>query len=227
MNKYSSQNWLLLLVLTIIFVLNSKFVFALSININSVINDLRLQLTQDYSKTFYNQNSYLLIKPKMIVIQITKSTSLTNAIETYAPAQINPKKEKYAYYSNLNIGTHYLIDKEGQINELIPSTIKARSTIGYNHTAISISNEAYENQGLNFKQAKSTVDLINYLKTKHPSIEFVIGHHEYNHKRMPHFKLYHNPNETIKPIIQINPGWSFMKKIRLMMDPNYKELNFD
>ena len=200
---------------------------ALDINIQSIINKKRLQLTQDYSKTFFNEDTYLLINPKIIVVQITKSISLKSAMETFSPAEIDPKKEKYSYYSNLNVGTHYLIDKQGNITELVPTTIKVRSTIGYDYTAISISNEAYENQGLNFKQTQATVSLIKYLQTKHPSIKYIIGHHEYNHKRMAHYKLYRNPNDIIKPLIQINPGWAFMKKVRHMLNPNYKEPSFD
>ena len=122
----------------------------------------------------------------------------------------------------MNVGTHYLVSQDGAIIELLPTTIMGRHTIGFNHVSISIENVATSASELTTEQIQANVDLIRYLTHKHPSIRYLIGHHEYMLRTAPHFALYLAKDESYNSTIKIDPGFRFMRLVRSELFRRYQ-----
>ena len=80
---------------------------------------------------------------------------------------------------------HFLVDKNGDIYSLLPTNITGRHAIGLNHVSIGIENVAAKAENLTEAQLQANAALVAYLKNKHASIKFVIGHHEYTKRDLP------------------------------------------
>ena len=64
----------------------------------------------------------------------------------------------------------------------MPSNWMARHVIGLNYSSIGIENvggKGNKKDDLTPEQLKSNIALVAYLKGKYPTIEYLIGHHEY------------------------------------------------
>ena len=82
---------------------------------------------------------------------------------------------------SVNVSTHFMIERDGTINQLMPLNFMARHVIGLNYNAIGIENVGGENSedNLTNEQLKANIELIKELKKKFKTIEYVIGHYEY------------------------------------------------
>ena len=187
-----------------------------------LLNKERLELTKDYAKEHYGTETYHLYQPQMIVIHYTVTDTLSKTLATFKPNIVPLARKKLVPYGDVNVSTHFVIDKDGTIYALLPTTIMARHTIGFNHTAIGIENVARNATTLTIKQLESNIRLIYWLTTRHPSIGYLIGHHEYMQKEKPHFVLYKAKNKAYTPLIKIDPGWSFMQGIRKGLKETYQ-----
>ena len=114
--------------------------------------------------------------------------------------------------SALNVGSHYLIDRDGTIYQLIPDTLLARHVIGLNYCAIGVENIGSEKEPLTEAQIISNAKLVRYLTTKY-KIEYLIGHEEYIQFR--NTSLW---KETDSNYITYknDPGKAFMDGVRLL-----------
>lgn len=88
----------------------------------------------------------------------------------------------------------------------------ARHVIGLNHCAIGIENVGgLEDKPLTKKQLKSNIKLIKYLKKKYATIEYVIGHLEY--QNFEGHELWLEKDETYRTQ-KTDPGVKFLNSIR-------------
>ena len=90
----------------------------------------------------------------------------------------------------MNVSTYYVVDRFGKINCLMPTTLMGRHTTGFNYTSIGIENVALDSSRLTDEQIQANAQLVEFLLHRHPSIEYLIGHHEYMNQTLSHFKYY-------------------------------------
>ena len=216
MNRLSSLFFMMLLYAS------SCFSFDIDIIDYPVLSQRKLDLMRDYAKRHYQMDTYQLWQPKMIVIHYTALPTLRSTIKTFSRDEILPSRERIRMFGKTNVGAHYVIDYNGDIYNLVPTTVMVRHVIGFNHVAISIENVGSGHRILTREQLKANTRLIRYLTFKYPSIEYVIGHIEYMMRNYGHFKYYKQHDKTYEPHTKIDPGFEFMKKLRLSLKEDYQ-----
>ncbi len=145
-----------------------------------LFNPEREQLSIDYLRERHGiVTDSATIEPKMVVVHWTVIPTLDKTFDVFNPATLPNHRPNIASASALNVSAHFLIDRDGTIYQILPTTTFARHTIGLNHTAIGIENIADgESLPLTKQQILANIELINYLGQLH-EIDYVIGHHEY------------------------------------------------
>jgi N-acetylmuramoyl-L-alanine amidase len=161
--------------------------------------------------------------PRLIVVHYTAIPTLAETLATFAPLEIDAGRELVARNGRLNVGIHFVVDRDGAIHALYPETVMARHVIGLNHVAIGIENVGDADLGgpawrapLTPAQLAANVALVRDLVRRHPTIEYVIGHHEYRdveHPAHPAHALYHEAVEGYRTQ-KVDPGRRFMKQLR-------------
>ncbi len=187
----------------------------------STLSSRKLELTKDYCKKNYGFSDYLLDSPKMIVIHHTVIPALAQTIDLFKQDELASNRRFINRFSPLNVGIHYVIDRDGSIYNLLPDTIIARHIIGFNHVSIGIENVAATKDDLTKEQLKSNVELVKALKYIHPTIKFLIGHDEYNKSNLPHYSLFMSLDENYQPYDKPDPGIRFMKDLRHQLLEKY------
>lgn len=178
-------------------------------------SELKLNLLSEYSKKHYGEPNIYLNNPQIIVIHSTETENLEKAVNVFKN-EILTGRADIEFGGEVNVGTHFLIDTNGEIYSNTPIDYMARHTIGFNHTAISVENIGFYDN-LTKEQLYSNVKLIEYLKNKYNSIKYVIGHYEYKDSSLPHFELYKELDENYIRTVKMDPGTNFMKEIREML----------
>jgi len=143
---------------------------------------LRIELTKSYIKNHYGlivQN--IEIEPKIIVIHYTGIDDFDDSIKRFIPSILLSDRKDISNAGVVNVSAHFMVERDGTIHQLMPIDYMARHVIGLNYNSIGIENVGGENhkQNLTIEQLISNIKLINYLKEKFNSIEYVIGHDEY------------------------------------------------
>ena len=151
-------------------------------------NDLRLNLLREYTKKHYGEACIYLNNPQIIVIHSTETENLEIVVNIFKN-DLLIGREDIEFGGEVNVGTHFIIDTNGEIYSNTPLDYIARHTIGFNYTAISVENIGFADN-LTEEQFNSNIKLIKYLKNKYNSIKYIIGHYEYNNNSLPHFNLY-------------------------------------
>ncbi|HTH56631.1 MAG TPA: peptidoglycan recognition family protein [Cyclobacteriaceae bacterium] len=179
----------------------------------SILSKVKLELTKQYCEENYGEQTYRLASPKMIVVHYTVIPTLDKTLNYFKRDSIEGART-ISRFSALNVGIHYVVDRDGKIYNLLPDNIVARHVIGFNHVALGIENVAKDSTDLTDLQLKSNVALIRFLRRKYSTIQYLIGHEEYNNAALPHYKLYRALNEKYAAHDKSDPGPWFMKKIR-------------
>ena len=179
-----------------------------------ILSDKKLDLTVEYNKENYGINSYKLDTPKIIVVHYTAIDDLKATLNLFKQDNIASSRDYIKDFSSLNVGIHYVVDKDGKIFHLMPDTVVARHLIGFNHVSLGIENIAKDSTDLTSAQIESDAKLIEFLAKKYPSVQYMIGHDEYNDTSLPHYKYFKSLNSKYKPYGKIDPGPKFMSKLR-------------
>lgn len=178
----------------------------------------RIALTQQYQLEHYGINSKsIAIEPKMIVLHWTCIASLKTTFRVFNPPTFPKNSPRLKELPGiLNVSSHFVVDKDGTIYQLMPDNWMARHVIGLNHYAIGIENiGGINNQDdLTDAQVKANAFLVCYLKKKYPEINYVIGHNDYlNFKNSPLW-LEKDPNyQTDK----YDPGPTFVNRVKKLI----------
>lgn len=211
--------------LFLIFYINSLG-FAFSCYDSRVINQKpiqfnkeRIALTREYQLTHYGIDSKSIeIEPKMIVLHWTCIPSLDVTFKIFNPPALpksSPRRSEIP--GDLNVSSHFLVDKDGSIYQLMPETWMARHVIGLNHYAIGIENIGGVDgkDDLTKEQVEANAFLVCYLKKKYPSIQYVIGHNDYLQYKNTSLWLEKDPNyQTDKT----DPGPTFLNKVNKLVN---------
>ncbi|KTD34715.1 N-acetylmuramoyl-L-alanine amidase [Legionella moravica] len=174
----------------------------------------RIALTREYQLTHYGIDSQSIeIEPQMIVVHWTCIPSLDVTFRIFDSSKLpsnSPRRSDLP--GDLNVSSHFVVDKDGSIYQLMPETWMARHVIGLNHYAIGIENIGGVDgkDDLTPEQVKANAFLVCYLKKKYPTIHYVIGHNEYlNYKNTPLWLEKDPTYQTDKT----DPGPTFVKRV--------------
>lgn len=178
----------------------------------------RQKLTRQYQLNHYGIDSQSIdIEPKMIVLHWTCIPSLNVTFRVFdSPMLPKNSLRRNELPGDLNVSSHFVVDRDGKIYQLMPEKWMARHVIGLNHYAIGIENIGGIDgkDDLTDAQAKANAFLVCYLKNKYPQITALIGHNEYlNYKKTPLW-LERDPNYVTS---KTDPGLSFVNKVKKLM----------
>ena len=173
----------------------------------------RIALTIAYRKAHQDPDAAdQKITPRAIVIHYTGGQSRKASFAYFDRLRMEAARKLQADAGEVNVSAHFLVDRDGTIYRLVPEDWMARHCIGLNHLAIGIENvgdgDAYP---LTDAQLHADAALVRDLVARHPSIDTLLGHHEYRRMEGHAYWLEHDPKyRNQKP----DPGASFMKRLR-------------
>jgi len=148
--------------------------------------------------------------PRVIVLHWTGGNSLRATWNTFSRASLRGRK-KLRKASSLNVGAHFLVDRDGSIYQLVDERRIMRHCIGLNHVAIGIENVGDGKKwALTKSQQKANEFLVRNLAKRYP-ITHLIGHYEYRRMEShPYFSESDPKYRTVK----IDPGQDFLEAVR-------------
>ncbi|RZJ19828.1 MAG: N-acetylmuramoyl-L-alanine amidase [Acinetobacter sp.] len=176
-----------------------------------IFDATRTQLSLDYLKRRHNlvQKTPTIV-PAMIVLHWTASKTMMGTYNAFNKSILPSSRKAIASASSLNVSSHYLVDRDGSIYQLLPDTTFARHVIGLNYCAIGIENIGSDNYPLTKAQLLTNEKLVRYLAAKY-KIQYLIGHYE--HTLFKNTSLWRETNPYYHSD-KIDPGKTFMKNIR-------------
>ncbi len=179
-----------------------------------IVTPKKLELTKEYCQQHYGLDSYKLENPQMIVIHDTEISTLKASLQAFKADEVLGFRKELVGHGRVNVGIHFVVDQNGDIYSLLPTNIVGRHVIGFNHVALGIENVASDENHLTAQQVEADVKLVEILVKKFPSVQYMIGHYEYMHTELPHFKLFKELEKDYKPTIKSDPGGKFMHDLR-------------
>lgn len=174
----------------------------------------RIELTREYIKNHYGLDSKnIKIIPKIVLVHYTAVETYEKSLARFESETLPNDRPEISKASALNVSTHFMVERDGTIHQLMPLDFMARHVIGLNYSSIGIENVggAGYKQDLTVEQLLANIFIVNYLKKKFPSIEYVVGHHEYRcFEKTPLWLEKDDGYRTEK----FDPGENFMKDLR-------------
>ncbi len=132
--------------------------------------------TAAYAQRHYGIDSWRLVRPKVIVEHYTASESFSSTWNYF-----------YGDTPDVELGelpgvcSHFVIDRDGTIYQLVPLTTMCRHTVGLNYTSIGIEHVGTSDAEIlgNPRQLQASLALTLWLmQTEHVQLRNVIGHSE-------------------------------------------------
>lgn len=144
-----------------------------------------------YAERHYGLDRFRLEGPKVIVEHYTANTSYRATWNTFA-ADV-PDVELHELPGTCS---HFVIDTDGTIHQLVPLTLMCRHTVGLNDTAIGIEHVGTSDGSVmnNTRQLQASLKLTRWLQARYGiATSDVIGHAEslsspYHHERVARLK---------------------------------------
>ena len=87
----------------------------------------------DYAERHYGIHDFRLREPKVIVEHYTVTSSFAPVFDYFSRNEPDPELRELP-----GVCSHYVIDRDGTIYRLVPTSIMCRHTVGLNYTAIGI-----------------------------------------------------------------------------------------
>jgi beta-N-acetylhexosaminidase len=129
-----------------------------------------------YAKRHYGVNDYRLRRPRVIVEHYTVTDSFQPVYDTFAPNV--PDQELHELPG---ICSHFVVDRDGTIYQLVSTKIMCRHTVGLNYIAIGIEHVARSDAQVlgNPRQMAASLRLTRMLQGRYGiTMRNVIGHNE-------------------------------------------------
>lgn len=175
----------------------------------------RIELTKEYIKQHYKLDvKDITIVPKIILIHYTAINDYKESLSRFTSETLpTAKRPDIASAGALNVSTHFMVERDGTIHQLMPINWMARHVIGLNYNSIGIENVGGENdvQNLTVEQLAANIFLVNYLKNKFNTIEYVVGHQEY--RCFEKTKLWLESDKGYRTV-KHDPGDIFLRDLR-------------
>jgi hypothetical protein len=186
---------------------------ALTIHPHPIVSERRLELTRIYSMTHYGLDSAALKDPTMIVVHATEIPTLAATFAAFAPDTIPKERGYLGEHGDVNVGVHFLVDRDGTVYSLLPLDVIGRHAIGFNHLSIGIENVGFSDK-LTKAQLAADAELVEDLAKRIPTLKYLVGHHEYVEKKRAHYRLYRELDAKYAPTTKSDPGPAFMRDLR-------------
>ena len=174
----------------------------------------RITMTREYIKSHYGMDVYNIeITPKIILLHWTADMGLESSFNRLKPQRLLTDRKDIAKASLLNVSSQFLVARDGTIYRLMPENWMARHVIGLNFSSIGVENvggKGNKTDDLTPEQVQANIDLVMYLKAKYPSIEYLVGHHEY--RQMEKTSLWLEKDKGYRTV-KNDPGDTFVKKV--------------
>ncbi len=215
--------------LVIAFAITSHDLFATKNVRDTSINIIQLPINYSKERTAlsieYLKNrhgitqSTPIINPIMVILHFTDGGTIKSIQNYFNSPTIEDSRQINKRVSALNVGSQFLIDRDGKIYQLMPDNYLARHAIGLNYCAIGVENIGSDKNPLTEEQVIANAGLVRHLAKKY-KIEYLIGHSEYTQFRnTPLWKETDSKYITYKS----DPGKKFMEGVRaLTKDLNLK-----
>jgi beta-N-acetylhexosaminidase len=175
----------------------------------------RVAMTKAYIQSHYGMNvENIKITPKIIILHWTAEMDFDKSFKRLQPEILLSDRKDIMKASALNVSAQFMVARDGTIYRLMPENWMARHVIGLNYSSIGIENiggKDNKTEDLTPAQRQANIDLIFYLKAKYPTIEYVIGHHEY--QQMERTSLWLEKDRGYRTV-KSDPGEKFMSQIR-------------
>jgi N-acetylmuramoyl-L-alanine amidase len=129
-----------------------------------------------YSQRHYGLDSYKLSNPHVIVEHYTVTPSFSATYDTFAPDVPDVELHELP-----NVCSHFVIDTDGAIYQLVSLALMCRHTVGLNYTAIGIEHVGNSDHAVlgNPRVLRSSLALTNWLRCRYGiRVKDVIGHNE-------------------------------------------------
>ena len=174
----------------------------------------RKAATLAYIRDHYGiETGSLEIVPRVIVLHWTAISDTEASFRTFDRETLGGRPD-LAAAGDVNVSIHFLVGRDGTIYRLMPETWMARHVIGLNYDAIGVENVGTggpDGDDLTDAQIEANIRLVRYLAAKYPTIEYLIGHHEYRaFEGHPLWRELDAGYRTGK----IDPGERFMTAVR-------------
>ena len=165
------------------------FVSALYIQAQEIIqtpipfSQKRIDLTKEYIKIHYKKDvDNIKIIPKIILVHHTAINSYEDSLSRFTSEALpSRRKDISSVRPSANVSSHFMVERDGTIHQLMPLDFMARHVIGLNYNSIGIENVGGENSEDNLTQAQleANIYLVQYLQKKFKTLKYLVGHYEY------------------------------------------------
>jgi beta-N-acetylhexosaminidase len=132
--------------------------------------------TAAYAQRHYGIDSYRLTNPNVIVEHITVTSTFSAVFNTFAP-----DKPDVELHELPGLCSHFVIDRDGTIYQLVPLGIMCRHTVGLNYTAFGIEHVGMSDADVmgDKRQMDASLRLTRWLRCRYSiGVGNVIGHSE-------------------------------------------------
>jgi N-acetylmuramoyl-L-alanine amidase len=129
-----------------------------------------------YARRHYGINSYTLAKPKVIVEHVAVAASAAAARNVFVPDRPDPELHELP-----GVCSHFVVDRDGTIYQLVSLKLMCRHTVGLNYTAIGIEHAGFKDSDVlgDKRQLAASLRLTAWLKCRYGiRLSNVIGHNE-------------------------------------------------
>lgn len=177
----------------------------------------RSRLTLEYVRERYDPRARSRrFVPRMIVLHWTELPDLAALWRAFRPARLPVSRPELQRAGRVNVASHFVVDRDGAVYRLLPETAIARHAIGLNRAAIGIENVGGSTAPLTECQVRANAKLVADLAARHPTIRYLIGHHEYGRFRAT--PLWEEQDPTYFTA-KVDPGDEFMAAVRTRIAP--------
>jgi beta-N-acetylhexosaminidase len=140
-----------------------------------------------YAKRHYGLSTYRLVHPRVIVEHYTATSTFSAAYNTFAIDA--PDSELHELPGTCS---HFIVDRNGTIYQLVHLRIMCRHTVGLNYTAFGIEHVGMSDGDVmgDRRQLQASLRLTRWLRCRYGiAVKNVIGHNEslsspYHHERV-------------------------------------------
>jgi N-acetylmuramoyl-L-alanine amidase len=132
--------------------------------------------TADYAQRHYGVSTYRLTDPHVIVEHYTVTSTFQATWNTFAPDRPDVELHELP-----GLCSHFVVDRDGTIYQLVPTSIMCRHTVGLNWTAIGIEHVGSSDAQIlgNAAQMAASLRLTRWLRCRYGiGVPNVIGHNE-------------------------------------------------
>src|SRR4051794_23844046 len=129
-----------------------------------------------YVRRHYGISSYALTSPKVIVEHVAVASSAAATRNVFVPDR--PDSELHELPG---VCSHFVVDRDGRIYQLVSVRLMCRHTVGLNYTAIGIEHAGFRDSDVlgNKPELAASLRLTAWLKCRyHVRLKNVIGHNE-------------------------------------------------